>query len=274
MQKLREWINQGAHWPESDADRAAATDKRLQHWSFQALAKPAAHADIDALVESKLRASGLGLSPEADRRTLMRRLYLDVLGLPPERSELEAFIADKSANSYDKLVERVLESPRFGERQARHWLDVARYAESRGKETNLPYPHAWRDRDWVIASFNADKPYDSFLKEQICGDMLGADAATGFITASRVSDGAPLLSTAALAFGPVAAFCLADALFPVPLARSQQLSTSVEDRIGRPLRVFPSSDGMWRLPARAGRPPSTATCAAAPPPSRPRRLLA
>jgi mono/diheme cytochrome c family protein len=181
VQKLREWINQGAHWPESDADRAAATDKRLQHWSFQALAKPAAHADIDALVESKLRASGLSLSPEADRRTLMRRLYLDVLGLPPERSELEAFIAEKSSNSYEKLVERVLESPRFGERWARHWLDVARFAESHGFEMNQPRNNAWHYRDYVIRAFNEDRPFDRFIKDQLAGDNFGEDAATGFL---------------------------------------------------------------------------------------------
>ncbi len=120
-----------------------------------------------------------GLKPvgDADKRTLLRRVYLDLTGLPPTPEEVEAFVADTSPNAFEKVVDRLLASPRFGERWGRHWLDVARYAESSGKAVNMTYPHAWRYRDYVIDAFNTDKPYDQFIKEQLAGDLLtGGDA--------------------------------------------------------------------------------------------------
>ena len=102
---------------------------------------------------------------------MIRRVSFDLVGLPPTPEEVEAFVADTSADAFTKVVERLLASPRFGERWGRHWLDVARFAESSGK-ANMMYPNAWRYRDWVIASFNADKPFDEFVREQIAGDLL------------------------------------------------------------------------------------------------------
>ena len=123
------------------------------------------------------------VSPEADRRTFIRRLKFDLLGLPPTPEEVEAFVTDKSADAYEKLVDKYLASPQFGERWARHWLDVVRFAESHGFEMNQPRPTAYHYRDYVIQAFNDDKPYDQFVREQLAGDTLGADAATGFLVA-------------------------------------------------------------------------------------------
>jgi mono/diheme cytochrome c family protein len=178
---LRDWIAEGAHWPESEADRAAATDKRLEHWAFQPLRESEPNSTLDTLVESKLSAAGLSFSPEADRRILIRRLYLDVIGLPPTPDEIEAFVRDTSTKGYEALVEKLLQSPRFGERWARHWLDVSRFAESHGFEMNQPRNNAWHYRDYVIRAFNEDKPFDRFVKEQLAGDSFGEDAATGFL---------------------------------------------------------------------------------------------
>ena len=163
------------------------------HWSFQPVKKPAIPklavappfplTPLDAFILAKLGDNGLSLSPAADRRTLIRRLKFDLLGLPPTAEEVEAFVADKSNEAYSKLVETYLASPQYGERWARHWLDAVRFAESNGFETNQPRRNAYHYRDWVINSLNADKPFDRFVKEQIAGDSLGADAATGFLVA-------------------------------------------------------------------------------------------
>src|SRR5262249_14334604 len=134
--------------------------------------------------------------PDADRRTLIRRVTLDLTGLPPTPEEVEAFVNDKDPNAYEKVVDRLLASPRFGERWGRHWLDVAPYAESSGTEVNFNAPHAWRYRDWVIKSLNDDKPYDRFVKEQLAGDLLPAEdakqkseqqIATGFLAVGAKS---------------------------------------------------------------------------------------
>src|SRR6185503_16029006 len=128
---------------------------------------------IDSFVLQKLEEKGLSLSPEADRLTLLRRAAFDLTGLPPEPSEAEAFLADQSPDAYDRLIDKLLASPRYGERWGRHWLDVAGYADCEGRrEQHLPRPFAWRYRDYVIRSFNGDKPYDRFLKEQLAGDEL------------------------------------------------------------------------------------------------------
>ena len=188
---LREWIDAGAVWPETDADRAATHDPRLDHWAWQPVKRPpvpAAGNPIDAFIAAKLAAHGLALSPEADRRTLIRRVTFDLLGLPPTPEEVAAFVADADPHAYEKLTDRLLASPHYGERWARHWLDIAHYADTHGFERDQRRDNAWRYRDWVIRALNADKPYDEFLREQIAGDVLRPDdpeavAATGFLAA-------------------------------------------------------------------------------------------
>src|SRR5207302_969781 len=141
---------------------------------------------IDAFVLAKLEGKGLKPAPRADKTTLIRRAYFDLLGLPPTPEEVDAFVRDGSPDAYPKLIDRLLESPHYGERWARHWLDLARYAESEGFKSDEMRPNAWRYRDYVIKSFNEDKSYDRFLKEQIAGDELYPDdpdalTATGFL---------------------------------------------------------------------------------------------
>lgn len=186
--KLTRWIELGAPEAPDETDVAGtAADPLLraedkQFWSFQppkaATPPQVTHADrvrnpIDAFVLKQLEEKGLSLSPEADRLTLLRRATFDLTGLPPEPVEIETFLADNSPAAYENLIERLLASPRYGERWGRHWLDVAGYADCEGKrEQHLPRPFAWRYRDYVIRSFNADKPYDRFLVEQVAGDEL------------------------------------------------------------------------------------------------------
>jgi len=145
---------------------------------------------IDAFLLAELEKKGLTPVGDADKRTLIRRVYLDLTGLPPTSDDVEAFVADTAPNAFEKVVDKLLASPRFGERWGRHWLDVARYAESTGKTVNMNYPHAWRYRDYVIGAFNADKPFDQFIKEQLAGDLMTTDdpkkkaeriIATGFL---------------------------------------------------------------------------------------------
>jgi hypothetical protein len=171
------------------APPAAAGDP-ADHWAFRPVARPAVPRDpaasgnpVDAFVRARLRERGLAPSPEADRLTLIRRVTFDLTGLPPTPAAIDAFLADKAPDAYERLVDSLLASPRYGERWARHWLDVIRFADSHGFEMNQPRPNAWRYRDWVIRSLNADKPYDRFVAEQVAGDALGADEATGFLVA-------------------------------------------------------------------------------------------
>ena len=186
--KLSRWIELGAPEALDEPDVAGTAADPLvrpadrNFWSFrppQAATPPqGAHSDrvrnpIDAFVLQKLDESELALSPETDRLTLLRRATFDLTGLPPEPAEIEMFLADTSPNAYESLIERLLASPRYGERWGRHWLDVAGYADCEGKrEQHLPRPFAWRYRDYVIRSFNTDKPYDRFLLEQLAGDEL------------------------------------------------------------------------------------------------------
>jgi hypothetical protein len=141
---------------------------------------------IDAFIHVQLAAHQLSASPAADRVTLIRRLYLVLLGLPPSPAELATFVGDRKPGAFERLVERALADPRYGERWGRHWLDVIRFAESNGFETNRERPNAWRFRDYVIAAFNDDKPYDQFIREQIAGDTLGAAVGTGFLVGGPV----------------------------------------------------------------------------------------
>jgi mono/diheme cytochrome c family protein len=178
---LQTWIDGGAQMPGAEEARAALK-LTTNHWSFQPVKRPAG-AGIDEFVIGKLREKGLALSPAADKATLIRRLYLVMHGMPPTPQEVVAFHNDTQPDAYARLVNRVLASPRYGERWARHWMDVVRYADTNGFETNRERKTAFHYRDWIVESFNADKPYDRFIKEQIAGDALGADAANGFLVA-------------------------------------------------------------------------------------------
>lgn len=185
---LRAWIDQGAAWT-GPGQASAEADLEDLPWSFQELAKsppPALASEwcanpVDAFILQGLRSKGLEPSPSANRRTLVRRLYLDALGLPPTPEVIERFESDTRPDAYRRLVEQVLASPHFGERWARHWLDVVRFAESDGLETNHERPKAYHYRDYVIGAMNADLPYDRFVLEQLAGDAVGVDAATGFL---------------------------------------------------------------------------------------------
>ena len=188
-EKVRQWIAEGAVWPENASDQAARRDPRLDHWSVQPVRQDfGAAKSVDDFVSTRLKVAGLRMSPEADRRTLIRRLSFDLHGLPPSPERVEAFVRDDSPDAYAKLVDELLASPRYGERWARHWLDIAHYADTHGFERDQLRPNAWRYRDYVVASLNADKPYDRFIREQIAGDVLApadpeAVVATGFLAA-------------------------------------------------------------------------------------------
>ena len=188
IEKVKAWIQSGAIWPENAADIVAATDKRLQHWAVQPVRHPAKGGTIDSLITAKLSEKGLQMSPQADRRTLIRRLNFDLLGLPPTPERVAKFVQDADPEAYEKLVDEMLRSPHYGERWARHWLDIAHYADTHGFERDQLRPNAWRYRDYVIESLNADKPYDQFIREQIAGDVIApndpqAVIATGFLAA-------------------------------------------------------------------------------------------
>ena len=174
---LTHWIDAGAIWPDELAGREEPSD----HWSFRPISRPVVPSidddnwsrnPIDVLVLSKLKEAGLHPSPEASRQTLYRRLSLDLLGLPPSPEELKSFVEDPRSDAYEQLVERLLQSSHFGERWGKHWLDMARFAESDGYENDRPRPHAWRYRDWVIQAVNEDLPYDQFTISQLAGDLL------------------------------------------------------------------------------------------------------
>ncbi len=186
IELLRKWIDAGAEWP------GATTT----HWAFVAPVRPplprAAPNPIDAFILAGLDKANLKPSPEADRATLLRRLSLDLTGLPPTPTELDAFLADRSAGAYGKQVDRLLASPHYGERWARVWLDAARYADSNGYEKDAPR-FVWFYRDWVIRALNQNMPYDQFVIEQIAGDLLpGATqdqkVATGFLRNSMINE--------------------------------------------------------------------------------------
>ncbi len=157
---LRTWIDQGASW---------GPDRR--HWAFEPV-RSGPGGSIDRFVRDRLRSEGIQPSPEADRVTLVRRLSLDLTGLPPTPEETVAFLGDTRPDAYERVVDRLLASPHYGEKWARYWLDLARYADSDGYESDLPRPHAWRWRHWVIDAFNRDLPFDQFTLEQLAGDLL------------------------------------------------------------------------------------------------------
>ncbi len=197
---LKAWIASGAAWGTDPIDPfRITTDRRAGYdwWSLRpvvshkppAVQRPGwARNPIDRFILHRLEARGLAPSPEADRRTLIRRLYFDLIGLPPAPEEVQAFVRDADPQAYEKVVDRLLASPHHGERWARHWLDVVRYGESDGFERNLPRPNAWHYRAWVVAALNRDLPYEDFVRLQIAGDALRPGSpeglqAAGFLVA-------------------------------------------------------------------------------------------
>ncbi|MFN0104416.1 MAG: DUF1553 domain-containing protein [Bryobacteraceae bacterium] len=195
---IKRWIDEGAEWPDAVGAKAIEIQK---HWAYAAPVKaplPAvknstwANGAVDRFVLAKLEAEGLAPSPEADRTTLLRRLHLDITGLPPTPAEVDTFVADQSSKVYEKQVDRLLASPHYGERWARQWLDAARYADSDGYEKDKSR-EVWFWREWVINSLNKDMGYDQFLVEQLAGDLLPnatqeQRVATGFLRNSMINE--------------------------------------------------------------------------------------
>ena len=193
---LRAWIDQGANWPEEVAQ--PKTKDKADWWSFKPAVRPIlpkvkikkwARNEIDLFVLAKLEEQKLSPSPEADRRTLIRRLSFDLIGLPPTPEEVQQFERDENPKAYEKLVERLLASPQYGERWARHWLDVVHYGETHGYDKDQPRENAWPYRDYVIRSFNEDKPYARFVQEQLAGDRLFPGTRDGFEGLGFISAG-------------------------------------------------------------------------------------
>ena len=197
---LTQWIKMGAPWPSSEKSTPTRkgefqiSDKDRAHWAYLPVKRPTppnvknqawVRNPIDAFILAKLEAKGLVPAPPASKQELVRRLYYDITGLPPTPRDVEAFVNDKATDAYEKLVDKLLATPQYGEKWARHWLDLVRYAETNSYERDNPKPHIWRYRDYVIRAFNEDKPFDRFLREQLAGDEIypgDADAliATGF----------------------------------------------------------------------------------------------
>lgn len=205
IEQIKSWIDLGAPYasPLLDAEEAQRWTETVvpaaakDFWSFQPLTKPMpptvaaplwARTPVDRFILARFQAQGLTPNPSVDRRRLMRRLYLDVLGMPPTPAEAKAFLHDRSADAEEKLIDRLLADPRFGERWARHWLDLARFAESHGFEHDYDRPYAYHYRDFVIQALNQDLPYDTFVRWQLAGDEIAPDnllalKATGFLAA-------------------------------------------------------------------------------------------
>jgi len=213
LEILKQWINEGAGWPVGQT--TLKTSPEPSWWSFKKLRRPSVPraADpqsianpIDAFILAKLQEKGLRPAPRADKQTLLRRAYFDLTGLPPTPEQTDRFLADSSPEAYQKIIDELLASPRYGERWARHWLDVVRYADSAGFEGDVYYPNAWRYRDYVIKSFNEDKPYDRFVQEQIAGDELWPDnlELAGFydVPYEKLEHLEAQIGTAVYTFGP------------------------------------------------------------------------
>ena len=199
---LEQWIAGGAPWPEGRVldpfERTTDLRGGKDWWSLQPVVRPDLPAGgrphpVDAFIGQKLAAEKMTPAPMADRRTLIRRLYFDLLGLPPSVEEIEAFVHDQRPDAWEQLVDRTLASPHFGERWARYWLDLVRYAETSGYERDQPKPFAWKYRDWVARAINEDMPYDQFIIEQLAGDELpnrseSTVIATGFLRLGTWND--------------------------------------------------------------------------------------
>ncbi len=208
LKTITEWVKAGALWPgvskaKADTKWPAGFDERAKYWSFQPVkpqTPPAVknakwvQSPIDNFILAKLESKGIQPAKPADKLTLLRRVTFDLTGLPPTEQEIREFTADTSPEAFHKVVERLLASPRYGEKWGRNWLDIARYADSTGNDEDHRYPHAWRYRDYVINSFNSDLPYDQFVREQIAGDLLPSPdghinkqgiVATGFLAVGQ-----------------------------------------------------------------------------------------
>jgi hypothetical protein len=190
---LRAWIDQGADWPMS-----ARQPERGTHWAYRPLVRPAlpeikdcsvVRNPIDAFVQSRLESADLSPAPPADRRTLIRRLTFDLTGLPPTPDDVVAFLADTRPDAYERLVDRLLASPHYGERWARHWLDVVHFAETHGHDQDVPRENAWPYRDYLVRSFNGDRPYARFLQDQVAGDVLSPDDPDGIVATGMLAAG-------------------------------------------------------------------------------------
>jgi hypothetical protein len=190
---LRAWIDQGAVWTD-----ATTGPVRSNHWAYQPLARPAVptvkeaawvRTPVDAFILARLEAHGMTPAEPADRRTLLRRVTFDLTGLPPTPAEIDAFLADAAPDAYEKVVDRLLASPAYGERWARHWMDIIHYAETHGNDQDVPRENAWHYRDYLIRSFNADKPYARFVQEQVAGDVLFPENADGIIATGMIAAG-------------------------------------------------------------------------------------
>ncbi len=200
IEALTRWVKSGAYFPEGAGAASVPTGKvsafdlkaRAEHWSFQPIRKvdPPQVKDtswplspVDRFILAGLEAKGIAPGPEADRRTLLRRATYDLIGLPPTLDEINAFLEDRSPDAYEKVIERLLASPHYGERWGRHWLDLMRFAETSGHEFDYDIPHAWQYRDYVVRAMNLDIPYDQFLTEHVAGDLMPKprrDPKTGF----------------------------------------------------------------------------------------------
>jgi hypothetical protein len=182
IDSLTRWVKVGVPGlPEKALAKKAITDQDRGYWAYQPVKRPAVpdvknkawvKNPVDAFILAKLEAKGLTPAAPADRRTLARRVYYDLIGLPPTPAEVDAFVNDKSADAYERLIDKLLDSPHYGEKWARHWLDLVRYGETNGYEFDQPKPFIWRYRDYVVDAFNNDVPYDQFVRQQIAGDLL------------------------------------------------------------------------------------------------------
>jgi hypothetical protein len=199
---LTKWVERGLPWtpggeavadkPKAEAGKVTAEAK--QYWAYQPVKRPDVPTvrhdawvknPIDAFILQKLEEKGLAPAPPADRVALVRRVYFDLIGLPPTPEQVDAFVKDSSPNAYSRLLDQLLQSPHYGEKWGRHWLDLVRYAETNGYERDGIKPHAWRYRDYVIKSFNQDKPFDLFIREQLAGDEIAHRAEGGGPEARR-----------------------------------------------------------------------------------------
>ena len=204
IKMIRDWLAGGAIWPEGREldffERTNEVRAGRDWWSLQPVVRPVVPRlktqppnPIDAFVRKRLESHGIQHAPKADRRTLIRRLYYDVIGLPPSRTDIEAFVSDTDPDAWPKLVDRLLAKPQFGERWARYWLDLARYADTSGYERDQEKPYAWKYRDWIIDALNDDMPYDQFIIHQIAGDEIPdrtqrSVIATGFLRLGAWND--------------------------------------------------------------------------------------